>query len=142
VPFSTRSRPFFIDPPVVDPRVPARSDLVAYFVLERRVSYDETTAEPDCRVRYRAAVVRTAPSPRHGKPFFRTIDVLIKPSESVKVGDEYIAWLAWRPDRNAFDSGEDAEGVVRRVEDGRVRVRDETYSVDELFKIFEDVWVR
>jgi hypothetical protein len=138
--FSTRTR-FFIDPPVVDPRVPQRSDLVAYFVLDRRVEEDAESG-PDCRIRYRATVLRTATSPRYGKLFLRTIDVLLKPSPTISEGNEYIAWLAWRSDRNAFDSGDDAEGVVRRVERGQVRVRDETYSIDELFKIFEDIWVR
>jgi hypothetical protein len=139
--FSTRPRPFFIDPPAVDPRVVTRSDLVAYFVLQRRVD-DDDASEPDCRLRYRATVLRTATSPRYGKVFLRTIDVLLKPSRTITIGNEYIAWLAWRSERNAFDSGNDAEGAVRRVEDGRVRVRDEAYSVDELFRIFEDLWVR
>lgn len=133
--------PFLLDPPVVDPRVPARSDLVAYFVLQRRIDDDDPS---ECRLRYRATVLRTATSPRYGKMFLRTIDVRLKPSPivSFNIGSEYIAWLTWRADRNAFDTGDDAEGVLRRVEDGRVKVRAETYSVDELFKIFEDLWVR
>jgi len=131
--------PFLLDPPVVDPRVPARSDLVAYFVLQRRVDDDNPI---DCRLRYRATVLRTATSPRYGKMFLRTIEVRLKPSPIVSIGSEYIAWLAWRSDRSAFDLADDAEGVLRRVEDGRVKVRAETYSVDELFKIFEDLWVR
>jgi hypothetical protein len=139
--FSTRPRPFFIDPSVVDPRVVTRSDLVAYFVLQRRVEEDDVS-EPDCRLRYRATVLRTATSPRYGKLFLRTIDVLLKPSPTIRQGNEYIAWLAWRSDLNAFDLADDAEGVLRRVEDGRVKVRAETYSVDELFKIFEEFWVR
>ena len=138
---SMRPRPFLIDPPVVDPRVPARSDLVAYFVIERHVDAD-TPSEPDCRTRYRATVLRTATSPRYGRLFLRTIDVLLKPSPIIKEGNEYVAWLSWRSDRSAFDSGDDADGVVRRVEQGRVEAGDHTYSVDELFKIFDDIWVR
>src|SRR5215472_8760222 len=93
--FSTRPPPpFYIDPPVVDPRVPARSDLVAYFVLQRRVDDD---APFECRLRYRATVLRAATSPRYGKLFLRTIEVRLKPSPiiSVGIGHEYIAWLAW-----------------------------------------------
>ena len=139
--FSILRRPFLIDPPVVDPRIPARSDLVAYFVIDRRVD-EGVQSEPDCRTRYRATVLRTVTSPRYGRLFLRTIDVLLKTSPSISEGNEYIAWLSWRSDRSAFDGGDDADGVVRRVEHGRVMAGDRAYSIDELFKIFEDIWVR
>ena len=140
-PFSIPPRPFLIDPPVVDPRIPARSDLVAYFAIDRRLDANKSSY-PDCRTRYRATVLRTATSPRYGRVFLRTIDVLLKPSPSIQEGNEYVAWLRWQPDKRAFDEVDDADGAIRRVERGLVRAGDRTYSVDELFKIFEDIWVR
>jgi hypothetical protein len=140
-PFAIPPRPFLIDPPVVDPRVPGRSDLVAYFVIDRRLD-ENGSSYPDCRTRYRATVLRTATSPRYGRVFLRNIDVLLRRSPNIEAGNEYIAWLRWRSDKRAFDAVDDVDGSIRRVERGLVSAGERTYSVEELFKIFEDIWVR
>ena len=141
-------------PPVVDSRLPARSDLVAYLRIEERIDED-SPSDPDCRVRHRVTVLRTLSRPSYSKPVSGTADVFLNASPSspsVQSGKEYIIWLTWRAAKNAFDSGDNVEGLVRPVEQGQVKIPrgpcvdipkpppdycPDTYSVDALFRIFE-----
>jgi len=136
-------RGFVVNPPFVDARLLARSDVVADIVIVER-SDTEAASGSDCRRRYRARVLQTFTRPRYGRLALRTIDVVVPSyiSEMVVPGGEYVVWLSWRADENAFDAGEFIDGFLRPVTNGNVRVRRETYDLDELFKIFEDEWRR
>jgi Carboxypeptidase regulatory-like domain len=129
----------FTRPPLVDRRLLARSDLVVHLVLDAPLDKGAASAS-DSRSRYRATVLRALTRPRNGKIIVRTIDVLLNPYADFEIGSEYVVWLTWRADRNAFDGGYPIPGVVRLVEQGRVKTRGCAYSVDELFDIFEDAW--
>jgi len=125
--------------PLVDRHLLARSDLVVHLVLDARLD-ERSSSDPDSRKRYRATVLRTLNRPRIGKTIVRTIDVLLNPYAEFEIGSEYVVWLTWRGDRNAFDGGYPIPGVVRLVEQGQVKTRGCGYSIDELFDIFEDAW--
>jgi hypothetical protein len=131
--------PSFTRPPLVDRRLLARSDLVVHLVLDARLEKGPPS-DADSRSRYRATVLRTLSRPRTGKIIVRTIDVLLNPYAEFEIGSEYVVWLTWRGNRNAFDGGYPIPGVVRLVEQGHVKTRGCAYSVDELFDIFEDAW--
>jgi len=138
-------------PPLIDSRLPARSDLVAYLRIDELIDED-SPSDPDCRVRYRATVLRAVARRSSQKVAAGTVDVLLNADAAIELGREYIIWLTWRADKNAFDSGSDVEGVVRPVEQGHVKVRTgpcveiqnppadhcpDTYSVDALMTILE-----
>jgi len=129
----------FTRPSLVDRRLLARSDLVVHLVLDARLE-EATSPDRDSRSRYRATVLRSLTRPRNGKTIVRTIDVLLNPYADFEIGGEYVVWLTWRGDRNAFDGGYPIPGVVQLVEQGQVKRRGCGYSVDELFDIFEDAW--
>jgi Carboxypeptidase regulatory-like domain len=139
--------------PLVDPSIPPRSDLVAYVRIDER---EEAASDPDCRTRYRARILRSV-SRRSYTGATGGAVVLLNEWPTIEPGKEYIIWLAWRPDKNAFDSGSDDETLVRPVEAGRVNTHSgpcvqiqnpppnycpQTYSVEELFKIFEGLFGR
>jgi hypothetical protein len=141
--------------PLVDPRIPPRSDLVAYIRIDERV--EDASSDPDCRTRYRARILRSVSRRSYTGATGGAVDVVLNDWPTIEPGKEYIIWLAWRSDKNAFDSGPSDETVVRPVEAGRVNTHSgpcvqiqspppnycpQTYSVEELFTIFEDTWVR
>ena len=138
-------------PPLIDPVLPARSDLVAYVRVDERVDED-SPSDPDCRIRYKATVLRAVKRRSYPGPADGTIDVLLNEFPIIEAGKEYVIWLTWRSDKNAFDSGSEVEGLVRPVERGQVKSRTgpcidvwgsppnrcpDTYSVDALLTIFE-----
>ena len=125
--------------PLADRRLLARSDLVVHLVLDARLE-EPASPDHDSRSRYRATVLRSLTRPRNGKMIVRTIDVLLNPYADFEIGSEYVVWLTWRGDRNAFDGGYPIPGVVRLVEQGQVNTRGCGYSVAELFDVFEDAW--
>ena len=143
-------------PPLIDPQLPARSDLVAQLRIDERFDWD-SPADLDCRIRYRATVLQEVTRRSYRGPIGGTIEVFLKPSTEIELGKEYIVWLTWRQDKNAFDSGRDAERLVMPIENGQVKTpgkscfdtqggfrcnyRD-TYSVDDLFTIFDAVFGR
>jgi hypothetical protein len=141
-------------PPLVDPRILARSDFVALLHIDARID-DVSPSDPDCRDRYRATLLKAVGRPSYRGPFGGTIDVVLTTYPKIEIGKEYIIWLTWRSDKNAFDSGAHFQTLVTPVEMGRVNPHrgpcidisnpppnycPETYSVDELFAIFERVF--
>jgi len=127
--------------PFADAQVPARSDILADLVIVGRS--DEKGSGSGCdRPRYTAWVLRTLRGPGFGRTVPQRINLLLSNYVQVEPGGEYVVWLAWRAKENAFDGGVPYEGAVRRVEDGKVIAEGETYSIDEFFKMFENVWQR
>ena len=73
-----------------------------------------------------------------------SVDILLDFYSKIELGKQYVVWLKWLPDRNLFDSGTQVQDLVRPVEQGRVMITrgmcnlcPDSYSVDELLKIFE-----
>jgi len=108
-------------PPLVDSRLPARSDLVAYLRIEERIDED-SPSDPDCRVRHRATFLRTLSRPSHSKPVSGTADVFLNTSPaspSVQSGKEYIIWLTWRAPRTPLIVGITWKGWFDRSSRGK-----------------------
>src|SRR5215471_2317701 len=86
---------FVLNPPIVDPRLFAHSDVVVDVVIVDR-SDTGAALDPDCHTRYHARVLRTLTRPRYGRLALRTIDVLVPSyaSEMLVPGGEYIVWLS------------------------------------------------
>jgi hypothetical protein len=142
------------DRPRVDSRLPARSDLVAHLRIDERMEEDHPS-DPECRTRYRATVLRAVQRSSFGGSVGRTIEVVLNSYPDIELGHEYVVWLAWRADKNAFDSGPSLQDVVGAVEDGRVNsglgpcvnIQDpppnycpQKYSVEELFTMYEQAF--
>jgi hypothetical protein len=146
---------------LVDSDLFARSGFFAHLRIEERFDED-SRSDFDClgdgrvRVRHRVTFLRTLRSPSYRKSVRRVADVFLDKASAVQRGREYVVWLTSRADENAFDTGDDAP-MVLPVERGRVDNRrgncidvnppprktarvtgcEDTYSVDELFKMFK-----
>jgi hypothetical protein len=125
-----------LPPPYVASQIPERSDIVADLVIVGQ-SVEKAARRSECRRAYTAWVLRTLSRNGFHGTVSRRINLLL--TTSVEPGGEYVVWLTWRASKNAFESDEPFEGVMRRVENGMVRARDETYSLDDLFKAFENM---
>jgi len=143
--------------PLVDPRISARSDLVAYLRIEEERIDEDSSSDPDCRTRYKATLLGSVKRSSFNRPAGGTIDVFLNSRPAIEVGQEYVIWLTWRSDKNAFDSGADIETLVRPVIGGRVNplrgpclalpssppdLCPQTYSVEELFHMYQGVFDR
>ena len=120
--------------------------------MSSSASDEDSPADPDCHVPYRATFLRTVKRPSNSGPETGTVGIWLTERASLEPGREYVIWLTWRPDKNALDSGYHTDGLVREVVDGRVTLGSgpcvdignppldycrHTYSVDELLTMYE-----
>ncbi len=138
----------------LDPKLPERSDLLAHLRIDERID-EYPLSDPDCRVRYRVALLQVVRRPSSRVVVPAAADVLIDDFARIEPGRQYIIWLIWRPDMNAFDSGSYVQGLVWPVEQGHVNLREgpcvdlggappsacsSIYSADVVMKMFEDAF--
>jgi hypothetical protein len=122
------------------------SDVVADIVVGAKNG--EAGPGTECATAYTATVRRELRSQSFRLPASGTINILADVYSGMEPGHEYVVWLAWKADRNAF-VGLLQDEFVAPVENGRVRWRDGRFPgvsdgtpVMQLFNELEALWKR